>query len=428
MGDRGRHVGNSWKKNWQRVRTVPGLGRNSLAVVVAIALGVTTVAIVFSNVKFIGFWEDRYVFSADFDQAPAVIPDQNPKVRVAGVDVGKVTESTITKEGNARLTFSLEPDVVIYRNARVLLRPKNPVNEMYVEIAPGGPPAERVAQNEVLPTSQTERPIQPDEVLQNLDERTRSALSNLLAVSDVALVNAPETLPDGLDATNRTLRTFQPVLEKLHERRENISALVSSLSQVAAAAGGNRQRVAQLADSMQQSLRVLEERDDELASVLEQLPGTTGHLQDAMDSVGRLSSELDPVLENVKVAAGELPAVLRRTSATVDSLERTVDAARPVISAAGPLVNDLRPLVADVDSALDSLQPLSRTLEPATATLVPYLNDVAAFIYNTSGVFAPADANGGFVRGHLTVPLPDGGVLPGTHGGNGDLTAPQGEN
>lgn len=412
----------SAKRTWQRLRTVPGLGKHTLAVMVVIALGLTALTVVMANVKYIGPWDDRFVFSADFDNAPAVVPDQNPKVRIAGVDVGQIVDTQVTPAGKARLTLSVQPGSAVYDNAHVVLRPKSAVNEMYVEIDPGGPPGKRLGQNAVIPAAQTERPVQPDEVLDHLDDRTRSALSTLLSVSDVALANAPSTLPGGLNATSDTLAQFQPVLDGLQQRRDKISRLVSGLSNIATATGGDQDRMADLVNSLQQTLGTLSSRDDALRSVLAQLPDTSGQLKHAMNSLTGVTGQLDPLLDNVNRASQALPDVLRRTAGLMDTLGQTAQAARPVVAKAGPVVSELGPLVGDLHGALDHLQPLSARLDPTTATLVPYLGDVSAFIYNTSGVFAPADANGGFVRGHLTAPLPDGGVLPGTHGGNPDPT------
>lgn len=412
----------SFRRTWRRMQTVPGLGRNVTAVVVAIALGVTTMAIVFGNVKYVAPWEERLTISADFAQAPAIVPSQSPKVRIAGVDVGQVVDSEVTREGRARLTFSIDAGNEVYRDARAILRPKSAVNEMYVEISQGRPSEPQLRSGDVIPVGQTERPIQPDEVLSKLDERSRAGLTNLLAVSDTALANAPETLPAGLNATNRTVATFKPVLDQLEERRANLQRLVTSLSEISNAVGGNRERTTELANSLQEVLGTLTAREDQLRSVLSQLPGTTDQLRSSMTGLNELTGELNPALDNLDRASSRLPDVLRKVSGTVDSLDTTLDSAKPVVAKARPVAAELTPLIRDVDGSLDHLKPVSEKLDPATGTLVPYLNDVAAFIYNTSGVFAPSDGNGGFVRGHLTVPLPDAGVLPGTHGGHPDPT------
>ena len=78
----------------------------------------------------------------------------------------------------------------------------------------------------------------------------------------------------------------------------------------------------------------------------------------------------------------------------------------------------MRDVVDDVHTALGDLEPVARDAGPNSELVVSYLNDLQAFIFNTNGAFSLSDANGGFIRGHVAVPLPDAGVLPGTHGGN----------
>ncbi|SNR60373.1 phospholipid/cholesterol/gamma-HCH transport system substrate-binding protein [Haloechinothrix alba] len=416
----------SLRRSWQRLRTIPGLGRNVTALASLVVLGLAALTFLLGNLSFIPPGADRYEFSADFAKASAVNVSHDPPVRIAGVEVGVVTNSEVTSDGNARLTFSLEPGHEIHANARAVLRSKNPVNEMYVNIDPGGPPAESLEQGEVIPVGQTERPVQPDEVLEHLDTRTRDAVTNLLATSDVALANAPETLPDGVNATTDAMISFKPVVAKLDERRDKISKLVTALSRISTAVGGNNERLTELANSLQRTLGTLSERDQELRKTLAELPGTTDELSRAMTSVDSLAGELDPTLESIDDVADELPNTLGRVRETLDTAGNTAEAAGPAIDQAEPLLEDLDPLVRDVHGALDHLEPVSGNLDPVTEAVVPYLNDLQAFVYNTSSVFKYADGQGGLVRGHVTVPLPDGGVIPGSQGGEPGPDAEEG--
>ncbi|MEV7379592.1 MlaD family protein [Streptomyces lydicus] len=408
----------SFHRTWERIRTVPGLGRNVVTVVVLLGLGAVSGSVILSNQRFVAPWSDRYEFQADFAQVPGVNASQAPKVRIAGVQVGQITSSKITDKGQARLAFSLEPGHKIYRNARLVLRPTNPLNEMYVEVDPGGPPARQLPAGGVIPVTQTTRPVQSDEVLNHLDSRSRAALTTLLSASDVALASAPQHLPSGLNSTDTTLTQFRPVLDALKRRRRNISKLVTSLSQISTAVGHNDARLTGLMTSTQRTLGVLSHNNGDLEATLRQLPGTTSELHHAMTGVKGLTTQLNPTLKNLSKASTQLPKVLGKVQVTVNGLGRTVRSANPVVSAAGPVVDDLSPLVSDVHTALGDLQPVTRDLGPVSKTLVSYLGDLQAFIYNTNGVFSLSDANGGFIRGHVAAPLPDAGVIPGTHGGN----------
>lgn len=402
------------RRLWQRLLTVPGVKRDVIAVAIILVAGLAGVGYLFAGYQWQPPWKDHYVFSAEFDRAPGVQPAARQEVRIAGVPVGKIIAAEPQDNGNARITMSIEPGHKVYSNARLVLRNKSPLNVMYVALNPGGPRGEPLPENDTIPVTQTERAIQPFELLDKLDARTRDAVTSLLNNADVALANAPQHLPAGLDATRATMDTFQPVVKRLQERRATIQQLVTAFSQIATAAGRDDERLARLTSSLQQTLGVLAERDSELASTLAQLPGFSRDIKTAMDSTSRLTGQLNPTLDAVHQAADKLPSTVSRLSKTVDSARRFMDAASPVVRKAKPVVADLRPLSRDLGASLRDLAPVTADLPSASRQIVPWLNDLAAFVYQTSSAFSLSDVNGGFGRGNFTLSLnnPSGGLNP----------------
>lgn len=399
---------------WQRVRTTPHLARDVVAVVVMVALGLASAGYILAQYDVKWPWQDRFEFSANFEKSPGISPAHHQEVRIAGVPVGDITAAEPNSDGTARLTLSIEGDHKVYDNARLVVRTKNPINEMFVELNPGGPPGKPLGENGTIPVTQTERAIQPFEALDKLDERSRNSLTYLLDEANVALARAPKHLPGGLRAVDGTLQAFDPVVKRLETRRALIRKLVTGLSRLSAAVGGDDVRLAKLASSLQTTLGVLANRDDELSATLAQLPGLTSELRNALTETKGLTTELDPALDGLHKASGQLPPALRRLSKTVGQVNGLVDAARPVVRKAGPLVADLRPIVGDVDTSLKHLAPITRHLPKATERIVPWMNDLAAFVYQTSSAFSLSDVNGGLGRAHLTLKLsdPTGGLQP----------------
>ncbi|KLL11184.1 MULTISPECIES: MlaD family protein [Protofrankia] len=402
----------SLRRRWERIRTVPGLGRDMTALAVLVVLGLVAAVIIQSQLSSTPPWANRSIVKAEFASVPGVNPTSSNQVTIAGVKVGKIADWSVSDHATAILTLEIEPGHPVYDNARAVVRPKNALNEMSVEINPGGPPGRVLPSGGLIPLKQTSRPIQADEVLSHLDDRTQLALTDLLVESDVALARSEKELPPGLAATDGTVTQLQPVVEALQTRREKISQLVTALSQISTAVGGNDQRVAQLATATQQTLETLAGNDGQLRDSLAQLPGLTDQLRRTLTSTQALTEQLDPTLDNLHSASGELPKTLERLESTVDELGNTVDAAKPVVSKARPVVADLRPMADDIDNSLINLRPISRNLDRDTQTVVSYLTDIQAFVYNTSSVFGAGDAQGSIIRGHLVVPLPAAGVLP----------------
>jgi phospholipid/cholesterol/gamma-HCH transport system substrate-binding protein len=396
-------MGKRLRRVWDRTRTVPGLGRDIVALLVLVVMGLTAAGIILANQRVDWPWQDKFVFQADFREAPGISPGNGQEVRVAGVTVGQIKRASVTSNGKARLTLSLEPGHDVYDNARLVLRPKTPLNDMYVEINEGGPPGNVLREGDIVPVAQTENPVQVDAVLQHLDTRSRAALTALLGESDAALAHAPENLPGGLESTDATLKKLKPVVSALDTRREKISLLVTSIADISEATGGDDKRLARLTSSLQKTLGVVAARDKDVSDTMAQLPGLTDDLRTSTGSVKGLTGQLDPTLDNVKEASGTLPGALSRLTVTADRIRETATTARPLVSAAVPLVHDLRPLVPHLRSALTDAGAVTTRLDTSTSMLVSYLTHLQAFVYNTTSVVSLQDANGGILRGQIQV-------------------------
>ena len=401
----------------ERVRTEPGLKRNVLVLVVLIALAGVSGGVILTNQRVNLPWDDKFRFYATFAASPGVSPNHGQEVRIAGVPAGEIASVDVDDHGKARLELAVDPKYKIHDNATVVLRPKSPLNEMYVELNPGTAQSPQLAAGGVLPLSASQRPVQIDEVLGHLDDNSRAALTTLLQESDVALAAAPQHLPEGVNAADAVVRKLQPVLTALDARRDNIQKLVTSLRQVSQAVGDDGGRLSALADSLQTTLATLGQKHTSLDNALGQLPDLTGQLKQAMDAVQSLSGQLDPTLDNLKNASGTLPDSLEKVTSTVDRLSGTVDRLQPVVDKAAPVVADLRPYVHDLNVALPDLRATTSRLDPVTSALVKYLPDLGAFVVNTHSMTSMADANGGILRGMLeitptTLPLDLGKTLP----------------
>jgi phospholipid/cholesterol/gamma-HCH transport system substrate-binding protein len=389
----------SFRSRWQRLRTVPGLGRDVSAMIALIAVGLVAAGVILAQMNLTLPWAQRFNFKIELADAVAVSPGNSQEVRIAGVEVGQIVASEPTDHNTSVVTLSIEPGHPIYDNALAVLRPVNPLNQMYVTLNPGGPPGHLLPEGGVLPVTQTSRPIQPDEVLGKLNDRTRAALTQLLAESDDALMNAPRTMPAALTAADSSLLTLRPVVQRLQGRSDNIRKLVAALSQVSTALGSNDARLTSLVDSTQQTLGVLAQRDNDLGSTLRQLPGTTDALRYALSRTSTMTHQLNPTLDDIRKASDKLPDALSALTDMVGPLHETVDAARGVVSKARPIVSNLRPITRDLHHSVDDLRPIAGCLDDVTSKVAPWMYDLGAFVSNTASVFSVRDPNGGMAKG-----------------------------
>jgi phospholipid/cholesterol/gamma-HCH transport system substrate-binding protein len=394
---------NRFARGWERARTVPGLGRDVTAIVALILAGLLVAGVILAKQRVHWPWQDEVILKADFRSVPAISPGNGQEVRIAGVTVGRITEAEVTDDGRARLTLSLDPGHPVYKDTHMVLRPKTPLNDMYVEMSQGTEQAGELKDGSVIPVDQTSNPVQIDEVLGHLDESTRAALTSLLGESDIALANAATDLPKGLDAADNVLGTFQPVVKAMAQRRESIAFLVTALQQIASAVGKDDERLQHLVTSLATTLTTLAGHDDDVRAALSALPGASDQLREATSAVTGLSAELDPALVNLRKASGELPSALESLGDVAREVEDTAIRARPVVEQLRPVVADLRPFVNALQPTLSDVVPIAARLDRGTQVLVSRFVDLQAFVYNTASFVSLQDANGGVLRGQTSV-------------------------
>jgi phospholipid/cholesterol/gamma-HCH transport system substrate-binding protein len=402
------------RRGFDRIRNEPGLGRNVIALAVVVLLGIGAGGYILTQQRFNPPWEDKTFVYATFSEAPAVAPGKGQEIRMSGVPVGDIRSSQLSPQGNALVLLAIDKskyDGPIYDNATVVLRPKSPLNEMYIEMDPGTPAGNPLPPYGVLPIGNARPPVQVDAALSHLDKNTLGALQSLLSASDVALAQAPQDLPGGVAATDEVVKNLKPVIDQLDTRRDRLATLVTSVSELSQSLGGDDVRLTSLVGSLQKTLKAVSDQSAYLRSSLNQLPGFVDQLGTATGSVQQLSNQLDPTLDNLKAATDSLPDSLSKLTDTVETLHTTVDKARPVAQELPPVAADLRPFVGNLDDSLPDLTAISGQLDPVTAGLVKYLPDLEAFTYQTNSVTSLSDANGGILRGLLslgpaTVPLP----------------------
>lgn len=396
----------------REMRSTPGARVDLMALAVLLVVSIVCGLHIFGKYDARMPWTDEQLVAAEFDKLPSVRPESRQEVRVAGVTVGKIVEAEPLANGNARLVMSVDPDLKIFKDARVVLQSKAPINVMYVALNPGTPSAGELGKDQMIPMEQTDRLVQPWELLNHLDERTQAALTSLINNADAALASAPKTLAPGLRATTDVMSTFAPVVAELRERRVSIRALVTALSQVATAVGEDDARLATLVASLRTTLVALDDRSQDLDTSLARLPGFLDNLDGGMESADALADELTPTLRALGAASDDLPAALARLRKTARSADELVGALDPALDQATPVLADLRPVVPRLNRSLGDINDVTEHLPEATKRLAPWMHDLAAFVYQTSSAFSLSDVNGGLGRADLRIDLrnPTGGL------------------
>jgi virulence factor Mce-like protein len=322
------------------------------------AFSVGVAVIVFAIVAtYLGFTKDipfvnnPYEIKAAFRDTSGI--NSGSPVRIAGVNVGKVTKVEHTKPGasSATVTFAVtDKGRPIYKDATVKIRPRIFLEgNFFVEIAPGTPRAGELDEDATIPVDRTGSPVQFDQVLAALRSDTRADLRRVF----VEVGRAQDA--GGAKAFNESL-PYQPAAYKF-------TAIVAEA----------------LLGKHPRDLSSLVRGGGVTAEAINQ----PGRLRDLVADFNTTAGAFADRESSLTTAIGELPRTLRAATPAFDALNgafpdvrRFARGARPGIRSLGPTVEATLPLVRQLRGLVQDreLGTLSRNLRSATPPLAQISN------------------------------------------------------
>jgi phospholipid/cholesterol/gamma-HCH transport system substrate-binding protein len=363
----------------------------AIAALVVAAFGVT--AYILDHQPSFVFGQTYYTVQARFSTAAAVTAGQGQAITIAGVQVGQVGGVSL-QDGRAVVTMNIYKRYApIYRDATVLLRPRTPLKDMYLELDPGTRSAGAIPAGGALGTANTDPDVDVSQILSSLDTDSRNYLILLLA-GGAQLFHDPGATrtapsPAAVAALRGTLKRFEPLnrdtvtfASLLARRNLNIRRAIHNLNIVANALGGVDSQLASLISSSDTNFSAIAANDTQLESTLSLLPATLEQGTQTFTKVEAFSS----------ASASTLPKLLP----FAQNLGPALHAARPLFRDTTPVIaNQLLPFTLAV-------QPLARTLAPASAVLaraIPSLSrsiGVVNALLNTLA-YQPRDGQPGYL-------------------------------
>ncbi len=181
---------------WRRHDEIPvrELNRTSPVRFAIVFLVIVIVAVYFGFTKHIPF---KHGFRLNAQFASAINIKPKSPVRIAGVDVGKVTG--IKRQGSTGLV-SMEIEsrgLPLHSDATVKIRPRIFLEgNWFVELQPGSPSTKTLSSGATLPSTQSSDPVQLDQVLDALNTDTRANLQDFLIGYGDGLTRKPSKADD----------------------------------------------------------------------------------------------------------------------------------------------------------------------------------------------------------------------------------------
>jgi phospholipid/cholesterol/gamma-HCH transport system substrate-binding protein len=322
---------------------------------------------------YLGFSKDipftrPYELGAVFENAPPIA--EGTAVRVAGVDVGKVSnvESMGGDSAGVKVTMKLEDQALpIHEDAEVIARERIFLEgNLFLDIKPGTPSAGRLDDGETIPISQTSAPVQIDQVLGTLQTDTRKDLQDLLEGYGEALNGEPQPgEDDDQDPDTRGETGGQALNDSLDYSADALrgAAVVND-----ATLGTELHDLSKLIGGQQRIMQALSSREGQLKDLLTNWNVTTAALAAEEVNLGETVRLLPEVLEAARPALDNLNRAFPSTRAWALEMIPGVRETPATLEAGFPWVRQTHALLGP-----DELQGLVDDLQPA-------VDDFAQFV------------------------------------------------
>ena len=303
-----------------RRRSRRGQGRTSAFGAGLLTLAIAAVVLWFGFTKAIPF-RHHFTVSAVFPSANDI--RTNAPVRIAGVQVGKVTKIAHAEDGAqaAIVTMRIErKGVPIHRDATMKIRPRIFLEgNFFVDVQPGSASAPKLRDGDRIPINQTAAPVQLDQILSTFQAPTRRELQGILDELATGLGGG------GARALNRSIPDWAPayrdtsiVADALQGTEDHdLSHFIADEGRTAAALDRHATALKSLIVDFDTTAATLAAHDRQLSDAVAELPRTLG--------------AAEPALRSLNAAFPPVRRLIRDARPAVRSTDTTLDAAVPFV-------------------------------------------------------------------------------------------------
>jgi phospholipid/cholesterol/gamma-HCH transport system substrate-binding protein len=330
----------------------PGMSPFKVGALVLVVLVAATYLGFTKSIPFRHHFEIHAVFRTANNVKP------NSPVRIAGVNVGKVTSvQHIASDHNAaEVTMRIDKQgLPIHKDATLQVRPRIFLEgNFFVDLHPGSPSAPTLGDGDTIPVNQTAAPVQIDQILGTLQTDTRKSLKGVLKGLSTGLAG------QGGAGFNRSIPYWKDAYERgaiasdasLGILQHDLSGYIANAGATAAALDRNDVQLKSLITDFNTTAAALGARDNDLSNAIAELPRT---LRAGRPALTALNAAFPPLRRFIRDFR---PAV--RSSGP--ALDASVPFAQQLRLAVQP--SELRGLVHDLVPTVPALTRLQKATLP----------------------------------------------------------------
>lgn len=235
--------------------------------------------------------------------------------------------------------------------------------------------------------SQADEFVDVDQILSIMQGTTGQRTRDLLQGLGGGLNGRGQQLNETLRGVASTFVPATNVVDTLYHDRNQVSQLVNNLGSLTAAIGQRNAAIQQLGTSGLTTMNAVASRDQDLRSLLQQLPPTLSQVRKSVNTFSATSDQAAPVVENLASAVHDLRPAVQSLRPAADAGKRLLDE----LSAAAPplttVADRLRSASGPAAKALPPVRSVMCQADPMLLYVKPYIKDLIQFMvgFGSSG-------------------------------------------
>ncbi|MFT4048730.1 MAG: MlaD family protein [Solirubrobacterales bacterium] len=358
-----------------------------------------------------------YEVNAVFETGGQLVKGAN--VTVGGKAVGKVEEISLTDNNLANVKMKIDDDSLtpLHRGTKATIRQfsLSGVANRFVALQPGPNNAQEIPNDGVIPTDDTESPVDLDQVLNSFTPKVTKGLQGFIKGSAAQYADDPSTPLNETTYGNMALRYIAPFFDagarlahSVAQDDETLADFLVVSDRASTTLAEQQEQIKTMFTNLTKFTTAVSSEADELDRALAILPQTLQqgtiafrNLRPTFAALEELSKKSDPIGEN---GGDGLAPLFRKLQPLVDNSEPTLSYLRKMIRQSGPN-NDLTDIFATQPSVTNAAKTAFPNSTQAMQTgqivlqfLRPYTPELTSWFSHFGQIAANYDANGHYVR------------------------------
>jgi phospholipid/cholesterol/gamma-HCH transport system substrate-binding protein len=237
------------------------------------ALGIFAIYAIFGQLRF----QSEKTYQALFSNVSGLEVDQF--VRIAGVEVGKVTNVTIQPDTTALVEFNADDSVVLTKGSHAAIRYDNLIGGRYMALEEGAGSTKRLNPGETIPLSQTSPALDLDALIGGFRPLFRALDPNQVNTLTGQLIAA-------FQGQGATISSFfeqtAALTNTLADRDQLIGQVIVNLNSVLGSLGDQNTQFAKAVDSLSDLVKTLADRKEDLSNSVAYANAAAGGIADLL--------------------------------------------------------------------------------------------------------------------------------------------------